>query len=99
MTRIDQILFLRLRDNGIEPTLIPGFIRSLANALLINPRMTHMQANTRLKYLGWNNIEIYYHTFILAKTSLEFKGLKALEYRSAPWYKDSFKSCDLKSMC
>lgn len=66
--------------------MIPGFIRSLANAFLINPDMSHYQANKRLKYLGWPDIEIDYHTFQLAVTSLETKGLNRLAYKSAPWY-------------
>ncbi|WDP85986.1 MAG: hypothetical protein HUN05_13275 [Desulfobacter sp.] len=71
--------------------MIPGFIRSLANAFLINPSMSHCQANKRLKYLGWEEIEIDYHTFSLAINALETKGLKQLKYKSAPWYVSSFK--------
>lgn len=90
MTVIDQKLIHRLIDNGIEATLIPGFIRSLANAFLINPNMSHCQAIKRLKYLGWDDVEIDYHTFVLAITALEIKGLNQLEYKSAPWYTSSF---------
>ena len=79
-------------ENGIEASLIPGFIRSLANAFLINPDMSHYQANKRLKYLGWPDIEIDYHTFQLAVTALETKGLNQLAYKSAPWYLSSFKA-------
>lgn len=92
MTIIDQKLRLKLMENGVEPSLIPGFIRSLANAFLVNPEMTLCQANKRLKYLGWNDIEIDYHTFSLAVNSLETKGLNQLEYKSAPWYIASFKT-------
>ncbi len=91
MTSVDKKLFRKLVENGVEYTLIPGFIRSLANAFLINPTMTHGQANKRLKYLGWNDIEIDYHTLQLAISSLETKGLSQLEYKSAPWYVDGFK--------
>ena len=94
MTSIDKILISRLEKNGIETSLIPGFIRSLANALLINPGMTHCQANKRLKYLGWCDIELDYHTLLLARLCFEAKGLNSLEYRSAPWYAKSFQSCD-----
>jgi hypothetical protein len=54
--------------------------------------MSHYQANKRLKYLGWNDIEIDYHTFQLAMNSLETKGLSQLEYKSAPWYLASFQT-------
>ena len=84
MTIIDQKLINKLIENGVEASLIPGFIRSLANAFLINPDMSHYQANKRLKYLGWNDIEIDYHTFQLAITSFEIKGLSRLEYNQPP---------------
>lgn len=89
-TLVDKKLVHKLLENGVEASLIPGFIRSLANAFLVNPGMSHCQANKRLKYLGWNDIEIDYHTLQLAITSLETKGLSQLEYKSAPWYQNSF---------
>ncbi len=92
MTIIDQKLVHKLIENGVEAALIPGFIRSLANAFLINPNMSHCQANQRLKYLGWEDVEIDYHTFSLAINALETKGLNQLEYKSAPWYISSFKT-------
>ncbi len=92
MTIVDQKLINKLIENGVEASLIPGFIRSLANAFLINPDMSHYQANKRLKYLGWDDIEIDYHTFQLAITSFETKGLSRLQYKSAPWYLSSFNA-------
>ncbi len=89
-TLVDKKLIHKLIENGVEASLIPGFIRSLANACLINPDMSHCQANKRLKYLGWHDVEIDYHTLQLAITSLETKGLSQLEYKSAPWYQNSF---------
>ncbi|MCD4678279.1 MAG: hypothetical protein K8S18_20145 [Desulfobacula sp.] len=89
-TMVDKKLIHKLIENGVEMSMIPGFIRSLANACLINPDMSHCQANKRLKFLGWDDIEIDYHTLQLAITSLETKGLSQLEYKSAPWYLNSF---------
>jgi hypothetical protein len=89
---VDKQLICRLIDNGLEASMIPGFIRSLVNACLISPDMTHCQANKRLQYLGWHDIEIDYHTFQLAINSLETKGLSQLEYKSAPWYINSFRT-------
>lgn len=87
---VDKKLICRLIENGVEASLIPGFIRSLVNACLITPDMSHAQTNERLKYLGWHDIEIDYHTLQLAIDSLETKGLSQLEYKSAPWYLDGF---------
>ena len=98
-TTPSNIMIHKLIENGVEASLIPGFIRSLANAYLINPDMSHCQANKRLKYLGWNDIEIDYHTLQLAITSLETKGLSQLEYKSAPWYQNSFDAKSPTSAC
>lgn len=98
MTIIDQKLINKLIENGVEAALIPGFIRSLANAFLVNPAMSHCQANQRLKYLGWEDVEIDYHTFSLAINALETKGLNQLKYKSAPWYIRSFKTKALPSL-
>ncbi|MCG8687123.1 MAG: hypothetical protein MI892_19735 [Desulfobacterales bacterium] len=92
MTIIDQKLMNKLIENGVEAALIPGFIRSLANAFLVNPDMSYCQARKRLKYLGWEEIEIDYHTFSLAVNALETKGLDELKYKSAPWYISSFRT-------
>lgn len=92
MTVIDQKLVNKLIENGVEASLIPGFIRSLANAFLVNPNMSYSQARKRLKYLGWEDIDIDYHTFSLAVNVLETKGLNSLKYKSAPWYLSSFNA-------
>ena len=92
MGRIDQKLIQKLAEIGVEPSMIPGFLRSLANAFLINPTMSHLQANKRLKYLGWEDVEIDYHTLQLVISTFESKGLHRLEYKSAPWYRTLFKS-------
>ncbi|THB81259.1 MAG: hypothetical protein D3926_02970 [Desulfobacteraceae bacterium] len=96
MSIVDEKLMVKLRESGVEAALIPGFIRSLANAFLINPEMSPYQANRRLKYLGWDDVEIDYHTLQLAINSLEIKGLKRLEYKSAPWYINSYNPVDSK---
>ena len=73
---IEQILLQRLEKIGIEPNLIPGFIKDLANSFFINPDMDLLKAINRLRYLGWDDFELDYHTFQLAKECLENKGLK-----------------------
>jgi len=63
-------LLNRLQEMGIETNLIPGFMKDLANSLVLNPDMNFSQVNERLKYLGWNEIELDYHTFELARECL-----------------------------
>ncbi len=91
---VDEKLINKLMENGVEASMIPGFIRSLANACLLDPDMPSCQANERLKYLGWEEIELDYHTLQLAINALETKGLSQLEYKSAPFYLNGFNTCD-----
>ena len=90
MTLVDKQLIVRLIDNGVEASMIPGFIRSLVNASMLTPNMSHCKVNERLKYLGWHDVELDYHTFQLAINSLENKGLSRFKHKSAPWYLDGF---------
>ncbi|MCG8563905.1 MAG: hypothetical protein MI747_02380 [Desulfobacterales bacterium] len=93
MTHSHQKLIHNLMEIGVEAPLIPGFVRSLANACLVNPAMTAPQANKRLKYLGWHDVEIDYHTLQLALNAFEDQGMNELEYKSAPWYIKRFNPC------
>ncbi len=90
MTFVDKKFICTLTEKDVDIFLIPGFIRSLVNALLISPTITYAQVNKRLKYLGWNDIEIDYHIFQLALSSFETKGLSGLEYRPAPFYVEGY---------
>lgn len=91
MNQPSQRLIHNLLHMGLAPSQIPGFVRSLANACLVNPTMSLIQANHRLKYLGWDDVEIDYHTLQLALAVFETQGLNGLEYKSAPWYIKHFQ--------
>lgn len=65
-----ETLLQRLQEMGIEPNLIPGCMKDLANSRFLNRDMTYLEANERLKYLGWDDIELDYHTFELARECL-----------------------------
>ena len=90
MSRIKAILFQRLEDLGMDHALIPGFIRSLANSVDAAPHSNVYQVNERLRYMGWDNVQLDYHTFQLAVTCLESDGLKTLEYKPAQWFESHF---------
>ena len=79
MNQITQNFIERLEKQGMEPGMIPGFIRSLANAISVYPDMNLSQVNQRLHLLGWDNFELDYHTLQLAIASFEAEGLKGLE--------------------
>ena len=67
---LEKILLKRLADKGIEPSLIPGFLKDLANSFFVDPDISLQQARQRLVYLGWNDIDLDYHTFQMAKECL-----------------------------
>jgi hypothetical protein len=60
----------RLEKIGIEPNLIPGFMKDIANSFSLSPDMNFSQVNERLHYLGWDDVELDYHTYQLARECL-----------------------------
>ncbi len=66
MNHLKETLFNRLENNGIELSAVPGFLRNLANSLVINPMMNLAQIQRQLCYLGWNDFDLDYHTWQLA---------------------------------
>jgi hypothetical protein len=91
LSRLAQILIERLEKKGIEPTVMPGFIRDLANSILVNPRMNVLQVNKRLHHLGWDGFDLDEHTLQLAIACFEAKGLKSIGNKPPSWFKDNFK--------
>ena len=76
LSQLTQILVERLEKKEMEPGLIPGFIRDLANTVLVNPHISHFQANKQLHFLGWDDVELDYHTLQLAIAYFEAEGLE-----------------------
>ena len=91
MNQLSQILIKRLEKRGMEPDIIPGFIRTLANSILVNSNTNLSQVNNRLHFLGWDGFDLDYHTMELAIACFEAEGLKDLEYKSACWFENRFK--------
>jgi len=91
LNQLTQILIERLEKNGIEPSFIHGFIRDLANTILVNPYMNLLQVNKRLHLLGWDSFELDYHTRQLAIACFEAEGLKSLETKPSRWFEINFK--------
>lgn len=68
---IKQIFLQRLKKIGVEPNLISGLMKALSSFFFLNPNMNLLQVNERLHYLGWNDIELDYHTYQLAIECLD----------------------------
>jgi hypothetical protein len=91
MKELTNILIEQLEKKGVEPSISHGFIRDLANAILVNPHMNLLQVNERLHLLGWDSFELDYHTLQLAIACFEAEGLKSLENKPARWFENNFK--------
>jgi len=74
LTQIKSILLKRLKSKGVDPSLIPGLIKDISNAMLNMRYITLEQINERLRFLGWDNIELDEHTFQLVIAHLEQGG-------------------------
>jgi hypothetical protein len=68
---LQQIFLQRLTRIVVEPNLISGLMKALAGLIYLNPNISYLQVNERLHYLGWNDIELDYHTFQLAIECLD----------------------------
>jgi hypothetical protein len=70
-TDIEEILIKELKGKGIENNIIPRFIKDLAYSFQIDPSVNLSDVNDRLHFLGWEDIELDYHTLQLAIASFE----------------------------
>ena len=68
---IRAALVRRLSALGIHRAQVPWLIRNLAAAHRINPYLNRLQFNQRLHYLGWDDLDLDYHTWQLALACLE----------------------------
>jgi len=84
LDQIAQILMERLKNKGMEPGIIPGFIRNLANTLSVDPNTNLFLVNNHLHLLGWDDFELDYRTLELATAYLEAEGLENPENKGEP---------------
>jgi len=61
----------RLESKGLEKSTIPGFMWSLKRCLRDNPDINYLEANQRLQFLGWDDLDLDYHTLQLAIANFE----------------------------
>ena len=70
-TDIDKTLINELEGKGIEKNIMPRFIKDLAYSFQIDPSVSLLDVNDRLHFLGWQGVELDYHTLQLAIASFE----------------------------
>jgi len=69
-----EALTQRLKAKGVAPSIMPCFIRSVANAISEKQDLDIEEVNRRLHSLWWDTIELDYHTLQLIIAGLEDKG-------------------------
>jgi hypothetical protein len=76
LNHFEKNLIRRLEGMGIDACIIPGFIRNLANIILFNSSLSLFQINKKMHLLGWDGVELDYHTLQLAVACFEGDALK-----------------------
>ena len=71
MNQLTEILIGRLEKKGMIPGEIPGLIRDVTNAFLVNPHLDYLHLNDQLQLLGWNDLDLDYRTFEVAEACFE----------------------------
>jgi hypothetical protein len=79
MGPVRRVLRQRLENKGLDASTIPGYMRSLTNALEKKPHMTLNQVNRQMDYVGWRGVELDYHTWELTRATLESEKLAGLK--------------------
>jgi len=80
---VKRVLRQRLENKGLDSSMIPGYMRSLTNALVKKPHMTLNQVNRQMDYVGWRGVELDYHTWELTRATLESELAAGLALDSA----------------
>jgi len=83
-----QLLIQRLSHKGLEKNLIPGFLRSLANSIDMGQNPNFTLIHKHMQNIGWDDIDLDYHTFELARNCLEAEGFVGHEYKPPKWYEE-----------
>ena len=83
MEPVRRVLRQRLENKGLDSSTIPGYMRSLTNALDKKPHMTLNQVNQQMDYVGWRGVELDYHTWELTRATLESEKLAGQTFDTA----------------
>ena len=87
MEDLKLLLIDRLKSKGMDPSLIPAFLKALTNLISSEPGIEPSQANQKLQSLGWNEVAIDYHYLQIAIACHEAdtkKGPPHIQQRAFP---------------
>lgn len=71
MEDLKLLLIDRLKSKGMDPSLIPAFLKALAGLISSEPGIEPARANQKLLSLGWNEVTLDYHCMQIAIACLE----------------------------
>jgi hypothetical protein len=72
MDDLKPLLIDRLKSQGMDPSLIPAFLKALTSIISSEPGIELAQINQKLNLLGWNEVTIDYHSLQIAIACLDF---------------------------
>ena len=71
MEDLNLLLIDRLKSKGMDPSLIPAFLKALTSIISSEPGIELAQVNRKLNLLGWNEVSIDYHSLQIAIACFE----------------------------
>lgn len=89
---LKYLLIQRLNQMGLDKNLIPGYLRILANSMCMSQNENLTLINRRMRHIGWNDFDLDYHTFELARNCLEAAGFVDQKYKPSKWYEEIVSS-------
>ena len=71
MADLKLLLIDQLKTKGIDPALIPAFLKALTSIITSLPNIDLAQLNQKLHSLGWNEVTIDCHSLQIAIACME----------------------------
>jgi hypothetical protein len=66
MNHFKLLLIGRLKSQGMDPSLIPAFLKALTNIITSKPGIDVVQINQKMHAPGWDEVSIDYHSLEIA---------------------------------
>ena len=73
MEDLKLLLIDRMKSQGMDPSLIPFFLKALTSIIASEPGIEPARVNQKLNTLGWNEVTIDDHSLQIAIACLEAK--------------------------
>jgi hypothetical protein len=70
MDDLKLLLIDRLKSQGMDPALIPAYMKALTSIITTEPAIGVAQVNQKLHALEWNEVCLDYHSLEIAMACL-----------------------------